>query len=252
MKVILISHSPNPEKIVATAAKLCYSPFGISEIQKKLTDEEIKNFVKMLAQIGHESPLEHITFTFGIEGVSRALLAQLTRHRIASYSVQSQRYVKNSDFKYVIPEEIKKIPEALLEFENSMAKIKECYNKISDILQQNHIQKLTEQGTDEQTAKKTAEKAAIEDARYVLPNACETNIICTFNARSLLNFFSHRCCRRAQSEIRELAQNMLTIVKGIAPSVFSIAGPSCVEGKCKEGKMSCGKASEMRNFFKNL
>ena len=252
MKVILISHTPNPEKVVATAAKLCYSPCGINETQEKLTDEKIRDFVKMLAQIGHESPLEHVTFTFGIEGVSRALLAQLTRHRIASYSVQSQRYVKNSNFEYVVPEEIKKIPEALSEFENSIAQIRECYDKISDILQQSNIEKLIKLGIDEQTAKKTAEKAAIEDARYILPNACETNIICTFNARSLLNFFSHRCCMRAQTEIRELAKNMLIIVKDIAPDIFSVAGPPCVEGKCREGKMSCGKASEIRNFFKNL
>ena len=252
MKVVLISHTPEPEKIVATAAKLCYSPCSIKETQEKLTGESIKSFVSMLAQIGHESPLEHITFTFGIEGVSRALLAQLTRHRMASYSVQSQRYVKNVNFGYVIPEEIKNSPEALAEFESSMKYAQEQYDKISEILEKQHIEKLIKLGIDEKTAVKASEKLAIEDARYVLPNACETNIICTFNARSLLNFFAHRCCMRAQREIRELAREMLRLVKKEAPSIFSGAGPSCVKGRCKEGKMSCGKANEVRDFFKNM
>ncbi len=252
MKVVLISHTPEPEKIVATAAKLCYSPCSIKETQEKLTGESIKSFVSMLAQIGHESPLEHITFTFGIEGVSRALLAQLTRHRMASYSVQSQRYVKNVNFGYVIPEEIKNSPEALAEFESSMKYAKEQYDKISEILEKQHIEKLIKLGIDEKTAIKAAEKLAIEDARYVLPNACETNIICTFNARSLLNFFAHRCCMRAQREIRELAKEMLRLVKKEAPNIFSGAGPSCIKGRCKEGKMSCGKANEVRDFFKNM
>lgn len=252
MKVILISHIPEPEKVVATAAKLCYSPCTIKETQEKLTSESIKSFVSMLAEIGHESPLEHITFTFGIEGVSRALLAQLTRHRMASYSVQSQRYVRNINFGYVIPEEIKNSPEALAEFESAMKYSQEKYDRISEILEKEHTKKLTELGVDEKTAVKVAEKLAIEDARYVLPNACETNIICTFNARSLLNFFSHRCCMRAQREIRELAGEMLKLVKKEAPSIFSVAGPSCVKSRCKEGKMSCGKANEVREFFKNI
>ncbi len=252
MNVTLISYTPEPEKIVATAAKLCYSPCSIEETKNKLTDESIKSFVKMLADIGHESPLEHITFTFGIEGVSRALLAQLTRHRMASYSVQSQRYVKNTDLKYVVPEEIKNFPEAVEEFETSIKQSYEHYNKLASILEEKHKNRLIKMGVDENTAQKAAEKLAIEDARYVLPNSCTTNIICTFNARSLLNFFSHRCCRRAQQEIRELATKMLKLVKEKAPNIFSSAGPPCVSGKCKEGKMSCGKALEIRESFKNL
>lgn len=252
MKVTLISHTPNPEKVVATAAKLCYSPVTIEETSEKLSEEKIKSFVQMLAKIGHESPLEHVSFTFGIEGVSRTLLAQLTRHRIASYSVQSQRYVKNTEFKYVIPEEIKNSPEALTIFKNSMKIAAENYDKITKILEKYHTKHLLDEGFNEQTAAKSAEKLAIEDARYVLPNAYTTNIICTFNARSLLNFFAHRCCMRAQREIRELATEMLKIVKKEAPSIFLSAGPSCIREKCKEGKMSCGKMSEVKNIFDNL
>ena len=252
MNVTLLSHTPNPEKIVATAAKLCYSPSAIKETQEKLTDESIKSFVKMLAEIGHESPLEHITFTFGIEGVSRALLAQLTRHRIASYSVQSQRYVKNKKLEFVIPEEIEAIKEAKDEFLTAMEEAEKHYEKITEILQKKHTQSLLNSGADEASAKKSAEKIAIENARYVLPNAATTNIICTFNARSLLNFFSHRCCNRAQDEIRNLAYKMLKLVKSVAPNVFFSAGPPCVGGFCKEGKMSCGKLKEVREIFKNV
>lgn len=252
MKVTLISHTPDPEKTVATAAKLCYSPCSIDETSANLNEEYTAKFIKMLAKIGHESPLEHISFTFGIEGVSRAFLAQLTRHRTASYSVQSQRYVKKENFEYVIPPEISKIPEAKEEFLKAMEEDQNHYEKLTEMLSKCHCEELVSLGIDLETAKKAAEKKAIEDARYVLPNACFTNIICTFNARSLLNFFSHRCCQRAQWEIREVSTEMLKLVKSVAPNVFAFAGPSCVKGPCKEGKMSCGKSAVMREFFKNI
>lgn len=252
MKVTLLAHTPQPEKLIACAAKLCYSPSNIEDTQKKLTDENIQSFVKMLAQMGHESPLEHISFTFGIEGVSRALLAQITRHRIASYSVQSQRYVKNFDFEYITPPEIENIPEAKNEFLLAMNEAQGHYDKIAGILKKKHTDDLIKSETDPQNAEKTAEKIAIEDARYVLPNACATKIICTFNARSLINFFEHRCCNRAQWEIRELATEMLKIVREKAPNVFACSGPACFNKACPEGKMSCGKTKEVRTFFKNL
>ncbi len=252
MKVHLLAHTPEPEKLVASAAKLCYSPSSINETQSKLTPENIKTFVKMLANIGHESPLEHISFTFGIEGVSRALLAQLTRHRIASYSVQSQRYVNNFNFKYVIPPEIENIPTAKEEFLIAMQEAQNHYDSLSLQLQNKHLKNLMDLGMDKDSATKAAEKMAIEDARYVLPNACVTNIICTFNARSLLNFFSHRCCNRAQWEIRNLAVEMLKSVKKECPNIFAYAGPPCVHNHCTEGKMSCGKSAEVKEIFKNL
>ena len=104
-------------------------------------------------------------------------------------------------------------------------------------------------GVSEKKAKNAAEKKAIEDARYILPNACETKMIATFNARSLLNFFNHRCCERAQWEIRDMANKMLELVKGAAPTIFKYAGPSCVAGPCPEGAMSCGKALEKRKMY---
>lgn len=252
MKIILMSHTPLPEKTVATAAKLCYSPCSISETCANLDEEGTAKFVKMLEEVGHESPLEHISFTFGIEGVSRAFLAQLTRHRIASYSVQSQRYVKKENFEYVIPPEVSKIPEAKKEFLKAMEEDNKHYEKITDLLFRHHFEEMLNLGAYEKKAKKYAEKKAIEDARYVLPNACFTNIICTFNARSLINFFTHRCCMRAQWEIRAAAIEMLKLVKNVAPNIFAFAGPSCVKGCCKEGKMSCGQSENMREFFKNI
>jgi thymidylate synthase (FAD) len=105
---------------------------------------------------------------------------------------------------------------------------------------------------EEKKAKSNAEKRAIEDARYVFPNACETKIVVTMNARSLYNFFNHRCCQRAQTEIRELATEMLRQVKQVAPTIFKNMGPNCVSGPCPEGSMTCGKAKEMKEFFLNL
>lgn len=252
MNVTLLSHTPEPEKLIACAAKLCYSPSCIEKTREKLTDDAARSFIAMLTQMGHESPLEHISFTFGVEGVSRALLAQLTRHRIASYSVQSQRYVSNFDFEYVIPPEIESVPEAKEEFLSSIKESQRHYDKITEILKNKHTNNLIESGASRQTAEKAAEKISIEDARYVLPNACATRIICTFNARSLLNFFERRCCSRAQWEIRDLAARMLVLVRKAAPSVFSSAGPACLSKPCPEGKMSCGKSKQIRIFFENL
>lgn len=252
MKVVLISHTPNPERLVASAARLCYSPSCIEDTTKSLSDEKIQSFVKMLASMGHESPLEHISFTFGIEGVSRSFLAQITRHRIASYSVQSQRYVRENMFDFVVPPEIEGVEEAKQEFLKAMREDQEHYNKICEILMSEHKCKLIKKGMDEKSAEKIAEKRAIEDARFVLPNSCETKIICTFNARSLFNFFKHRCCNRAQWEIREVATEMLRLVKGVAPNIFYKCGPSCVNGACTEGKMTCGQADIVRKKFSEL
>lgn len=249
MKVELLEFTPNPEKTVATAARLCYSPSSIEETQENLTPEKICSFVKMLASMGHESPLEHISFTFGIEGVSRSLLAQITRHRIASYSVQSQRYVNLSNFEYVIPPEIAKIPEAKENFVDIMNYIESQYENLTNILKKKHMEN---QKSITPEIEKSCEKTAIEDARYILPNACTTKIICTFNARSLLNFFNHRCCNRAQWEIRNLALEMLKLVKKEAPNIFCKAGPSCVSGTCPEGRMSCKKSNEMKKLFESL
>lgn len=252
LKVELLSHTPNPEKAIALAAKLCYSSTTISELEEGLTAEKTESFVKMLAEIGHESPIEHVSFTFGIEGVSRSLLAQITRHRIASFSVQSQRYVREDCFDYVIPPQIAEDPEALALFEQAMREDNEYYEKIAAVLKKNHTARLVSEGMDEAAAAKKAEKMAIEDARFVLPNACTTKMIVTMNARSLYNFFAHRCCNRAQWEIRDLAEKMLRLVREVAPTLFEHSGPPCLRGGCPEGKMSCGKAAQIREYYNHL
>lgn len=250
MKVTLITHTPEPEKVIATAAKLCYSSSDIGSLKDGLTDEKTESFINMLASIGHESPMEHVSFTFGIEGVSRACTHQLVRHRIASYSQKSQRYVNEDRFEFITPPEIADVPEAKAEFEKQMDSIVDSYHKIAELLTEKHTKTFMEQGMDEKSARSKARKKANEDARFVLPNACETKIVVTMNVRSLFNFFKHRCCNRAQWEIKAVADEMLKICTGIAPNLFKYAGPSCVvTGKCPEGKMSCGKMKEVINSY---
>lgn len=241
LKVILLEHTPNPEKIIASAAKLCYSAVGVEEIMEDLDEDKTKKFLNMLVSLGHESPVEHVSFTFGIEGVSRTLTHQLVRHRIASYSQQSQRYVKLQQFEYIIPPEIEKNKKAKEIYINAMENSQKAYNELSDILKNGYI--------DEGMTIQASEKKAIEDARYVFPNACETKIIATMNVRSLMNFFKHRCCNRAQWEIRALADEMLKEVKKVAPVLFENCGPSCLKGSCPEGKMTCGKATVVKEKY---
>lgn len=216
MIVKLITHTPEPEKVIAGAAKLCYSSSDIESLMKGLTTEKVEVFIKKLTDLGHQSPLEHCTFTFGIEGVSRALSHQLVRHRIASYSQKSQRYVKEGGFKYITPPTIKNNDLLHYEYINIMDRLEWFYDYA------------------------VSEGIPAEDARFVLPNACETKLIVTMNIRSLLHFFEERCCNRAQWEIRQMADMMLDICKEIAPNIFAKAGASCVRGKCKEGNMCCG------------
>ncbi len=248
-KVTLITHTPLPEKTVAAAARLCYSPSSIETVMDGLTEEKTASFVEMLAEIGHESPIEHASFTFGIEGVSRSLLAQITRHRMASFSVQSQRYVREKQFEYVLPPEIAAVPEAKALYIAEMERDQETYEKLTALLLERHKAEMLAAGMEEKAAARAAEKKAIEDARFVLPNACTTKMLLTMNARSLQNFFRHRCCNRAQWEIREVACQMLALVREVAPNLFKNAGPSCLTGPCPEGKMSCGRAAEVRRKF---
>ena len=252
MNVKLLAYTPQPERTVACAAKLCYAAADIDTVYQGLTEEKTGDFLDMLAQIGHESPIEHASFTFGIEGVSRSLLAQLTRHRLASYSVQSQRYVKEDGFQFVLPPEIEAVPEAKAEFLAAMEEDARHYQRLAELLQERHKKDLLAQGLPEKEAAKKAEKRAIEDARFVLPNACATKLICTMNARELRNFFTHRCCGRAQWEIRALATEMLRLAREAAPHLFAQSGPPCLRGDCPEGKMSCGKAQEVRERFARL
>lgn len=251
-KVELIRYTPDGERLVAAAARLCYSPVGVSEIEDSLDEEKIESFLSLLVDLNHESPIEHVTFTFGVEGVSRSLTHQLVRHRIASYSQQSQRYVRLDQFQYIIPPAIEKNKIAKALFVKSMEESQHHYDEITNLLFEDLYEKYLEEGLSEKEARLKAEKEAIEDARYIFPNACETKIVFTMNARSLLNFFRLRTCLRAQWEIRELATAMLKEVKKVYPILFKNAGPKCLTGPCPEGKMTCGKIKEVREKFKNM
>ena len=235
MNVKLLAHTPNPEAVIASAARLCYSSATIDDLMKKSEDgESTRKYIDMLMSLGHESPIEHVSFTFGIEGISRACSHQLVRHRIASYSQKSQRYVNETQFEYVTPEAIASDPVSKDIYDETMQLLQGRY----DFIRAGLIQKYVKDGMDE----KAAEKKANEDARMVLPNACCTSIIVTMNIRSLFNFFKHRCCNRAQWEIRAVANEMLRQCMSVAPNIFKYAGPDCItKGKCPEGKMTCGQ-----------
>ena len=235
MNVKLLAHTPNPEAVIALAARLCYSSATIDDLMKKSEDDESRRkYIDMLMSLGHESPIEHVSFTFGIEGISRACSHQLVRHRIASYSQKSQRYVNETQFEYVTPEAIASDPVTKDVYDETMQLLQGRY----DFIRAGLIQKYVKDGMDE----KAAEKKANEDARMVLPNACCTSIIVTMNIRSLFNFFKHRCCNRAQWEIRAVANEMFRQCMSVAPNIFKYAGPDCItKGKCSEGKMTCGQ-----------
>jgi len=225
MKIRLIKFTPEPEKMVAVAARLCYSPVGGEELMENLTAQEIEKLVRFVIKSGHLSTTEHISFTFSIEGVSRTLTHQLVRHRLASYNQQSQRYVKfYKNFGYIIPPTIKNNPKAMKKFEEVVVKTHELYEEM------------------------LAAGVEAEDARYILPNASETKIIVTMNGRELLHFFNVRCCNRAQWEIRQMAIEMLKMVKKLSPVVFEKAGPNCLYGSCMEGKFQCDAPPQASDF----
>ena len=222
LQVKLIGHTPEPERTVAMAARLCYSAIGAEQLAETMTEQQIAKLLAKITNMGHLSTFEHVSFTFAIEGVSRVLTHQLVRHRIASYSQQSQRYVAERDFEYIIPPAVGVNPAAKVKFEQLMAIIRQTYSELVDL------------GIPQ------------EDARYVLANAAETKIVVTMNARSLLNFFELRCCTRAQWEIRALANVMLRQVQQVAPLLFAKAGPTCVsQGICSEGDFTCGRLKAM-------
>lgn len=229
LKVELIRYTPAPEQLVALGARLCYSGANLAALAERVETTEQDAFIQGVIETGHLSTVEHAVFTFAIEGVSRILLAQLTRHRIASFSVQSQRYVsKEKGFDYVIPSSIEALgEEAVREYAQQMATMQGWYA-----------------GWQARLGGK-GEKSN-QDARFVLPGACETRLIATMNARELLHFFALRCCARAQWEIRALADAMLALAYAAAPALFATAGPPCVNGACPEGKRSCGRPEEMR------
>ena len=228
-KVKLVRHTVEPEALTALGARLCYAGGDLDKLLTAIEEKDQHAFVEKIMSMGHESVLEHVSFTFLAEGVSRVLLAQLTRHRIASFSVQSQRYVSYADgFGYIIPPAIQALgEEAIAEYEAQMAQMQSWY--------ENWQKRLGAAG-----------EKSNEDARFVLPNAASTRLLVTMNARELMHFFALRCCNRAQWEIREMAWQMLAECRKAAPALFDHAGPACLCGPCPEGKSTCGKAKEVK------
>ena len=223
LRVQLVRHTGTPQDLVALGARLCYAGGTLDSLVEKISSNDQEAFVQKVMGMGHDSVLEHASFTFLVEGVSRVLLAQLTRHRIASFSVQSQRYVSyQSGFGYIVPPAIRELGEdAVAEYNSQMAQMQKWY--------EGWQQKLGNAG-----------EKSNEDARFVLPGACETRVLFTMNARELRHLFALRTCDRAQWEIRELAEEMLRQCTMAAPELFNDAGPGCVRGCCPE-KFGCGR-----------
>lgn len=225
LNVELLAVSPEPDRTAATAGHICYAGVGIDALREKVSPEYAKRLVAKLAQSGHLSPLEHVSFTFAIEGISRACSHQLVRHRISSFSQQSQRYVKEGGFNYIVPPKIRENKDALELFERAMEDSRKAYDAL-------------------------LKATPAEDARFVLPNACETRIVVTMNTRSLYNFFENRLCTRAQWEIRALAEKMLELCKQAAPILFESTGPKCERlGYCPEEK-GCGRKPAKKDALK--
>ncbi len=213
----LLSYTQDAERLCASAAHSCYSSKGASELMEEWDERKGAKWLNVPLASGHHSVIEHANYTFSIEGGSRSMSHQLVRHRLASFSQMSQRYVDMKGADYVVPASIEADPELEERYRALMERIWDEYRELS-------------------------KRVPVEDARYVLPNACTTNITVTMNARELWHFFELRTCRRAQNEIREAADQMLALVREVSPLIFKDAGPPCIsKGKCPEGKMTCGK-----------
>ena len=215
MKVTLLAHTPDADRICAAAGNSCYSEKPSAQLIGE--DYDYERLLNGIVGMGHHSVIEHAVFTFSVEGVSRALTHQLVRHRVASFSQQSQRYVSMDKADFVTPHTVEENEQAVEIYDSVMDTIWDAYKKLEEL------------------------GIPAEDARYLLPNGCHTNITITMNARELLHFFSLRCCNRAQWEIREMADQMLKICKEVSPVIFKKAGPPCVRGSCPEGKKTCGQ-----------
>ncbi|MBN2428685.1 MAG: FAD-dependent thymidylate synthase [Deltaproteobacteria bacterium] len=228
MVVQLLACTPDAEDVVAAAAQLCYSASSISQILERGRSKK-KALLEKIVSAGHFSVLEHASFTFGVEDISRACSHQLVRHRLASFSQQSQRYVSVVEkFGSVTPESISSHPDFRDRYAEFIRETQEFYREM------------------------LAAGIPAEDARFVLPNAVGTKLVMTMNARELHHFFRLRCCYRAQWEIRDMALEMLRLVRRKAPLLFADAGPGCLAGDCPEGAMSCGRMEQVREEFRQL
>lgn len=228
MFVQLLTHTPNPEQVVAAAARLCYSDDSIEQLLGQAPEQAAK-LLKKILELGHLSVLEHASFTFGIEGISRACSHQLVRHRVASFSQQSQRYVAHDQpFAVVTPESITEQQALLERFNQHMLTTHELYRDLM------------------------AAGVPAEDARFVLPNAASTKLVMTMNVRELHHFFALRCCRRAQWEIRAMAKQMLKLARQASSLLFAEAGPGCLNSPCPEATMTCGAIKDVREEYAQL
>jgi len=230
MRVTLLAHTPDPEHVVGSAAQTSFKDKPPTEIFAKTTTEKAQKVLKRVMGYGHVSVIEHATFTFAVEDISRVAEVQLVRHRIASYTIKSGRYNK-THCDVVIP--------------SSIAKNEQAKKKVNDFIEYNTklIQELLDMGI------------PFEDARMLSPQGIKTNIVFTMNARELLHFFSLRCCRRAQWELRQLADDMLKEVKKVAPTIFENAGPNCVKlGYCPERELKPEDCNivEIKNKYKEM
>lgn len=220
--VTLLAHTLNPERLIYAAAKQCAMEKRVDTDYMRYVDadvptEDVHDFLRGVLESGHESVLEHVTFTFAIHNVSRACTHQLVRHRIASFSQQSQRYVVPKDMQFVIPEAFMKENEVYDRFMESMRRAAQDYQWFLD----------------------RGFKA--EDARYVLPNAASSSIVVTMNVRSLWNFFSERLCERAQWEIRSVAWSMRALCYQVSSLLFETALAKCFRLDYCPEKHSCGR-----------
>ena len=232
MRIELLAHTPNARELIYAAFRQCYHAGYVGDMWPSLLSgepdrERQAEFVALILESGHASPIEHVSFTFALSGVSRALTHQLVRHRLASYSQQSQRYVEASRFDYIMPPAVAKNAAAKERFMRFMDEAGEAYRDIRELLE-----------ADGRTGAQ-----ANEDARFVLPQAVQTRIVMTMNCRSLLNFFEQRCCMRAQWELRAAANNMLDICRKALPEIFTPAGAKCERLRyCPEGeRFTCGR-----------
>jgi thymidylate synthase (FAD) len=229
LQVTLLQHTPDPDRAVATAGRLCYAPVSAASLAEQMPADEVARMVRILVRSGHHSAIEHASFTFAIDGISRACSHQLVRHRLASYNQQSQRYVHfAAEDAFVIPPRVDEVPEAREIFLAAMDQARAAYDKLVEL----------------GLARGFGRESVQEDARFVLPNAAETKIVVTMNARELRHFFSVRCCRRSQWEINGLAWTMRHLACRVSPHLFGDTGPGCVTSECPEGKMTCGRPYE--------
>lgn len=221
-EVRLLAHTPEAERLVAVSARVCTSPVDFDRLEEQLTPGKIRKLVRHLVEVGHHSTLEHVNFTWLVSGISRVASHQLVRHRIASYSQASQRYISlEEDCPFETPPSLEGRDDWRERYDRHFRESHELYRSMVD------------------------DGIPCEDARFVLPQAVTTRVLFTMNARTLLHFFALRSCERAQHEIRAVARKMLALARDVCPTIFEKAGPPCVtEGRCRETQGDCPRRPE--------